>query len=121
MWEYNQTDYLCHHGVKGQKWGVRRNLKENYNKRSRRHNKTHSEKSEINATLGVTGRYVGKSLARLAAAKGLSTAKTKFANGKNAAASAIVTIGSLSLTASQIKDTLMLGKEYYRAQSSSKK
>jgi hypothetical protein len=23
MWEYNY-DYLCHHGIKGQKWGVRR-------------------------------------------------------------------------------------------------
>lgn len=24
MWEYNYNDYLYHHGIKGQKWGVRR-------------------------------------------------------------------------------------------------
>ena len=27
LWEYNETpmvDYLCHHGIKGQRWGVRR-------------------------------------------------------------------------------------------------
>ena len=24
MWEYNYSDELCHHGIKGQRWGVRR-------------------------------------------------------------------------------------------------
>lgn len=24
MWTYNHTEYLCHYGVKGMKWGVRR-------------------------------------------------------------------------------------------------
>lgn len=126
MWKYNQTNYLCHHGVKGQKWGIRRYLKENYEKRSRRHNKTYDEKGGLNAALGATGRYVGRSLARSAAAKGLAAVTAaKFANGKVASGLAIAKIGSLSLSASQIKDTVMLGKEYmdinYRSQSSNKK
>lgn len=126
MWEYNQTNYLCHHGVKGQKWGIRRYLKENYEKRSRRHNKTYDEKGGVNAALGATGRYLGRSLARSAAAKGLSVVATaKIANGKVASGLAITKIGSLALSANAIKDTVMLGKEYmdinYRAQSSSKK
>ena len=24
MWEYNYTDELCHYGVKGMRWGVRK-------------------------------------------------------------------------------------------------
>lgn len=24
MWQYNQTPYICHYGVKGMKWGVRK-------------------------------------------------------------------------------------------------
>jgi hypothetical protein len=27
MWQYNYTDELCHYGVKGMKWGVRKDSK----------------------------------------------------------------------------------------------
>lgn len=125
MWEYNQTNYLCHHGVKGQKRGIRRYLEKNYEKRSKRHNKTYDEKGGASAALGATGRYIGRSLVRSAAANGLSAvAKAKIANGKVASGLAIAKIGRLSYSASQIKDTIMLGKEYldlnYRSKSSNK-
>ena len=35
MWQYNHTDELYHYGVKGMKWGVRRNSKA-YQKMERR-------------------------------------------------------------------------------------
>ena len=50
MWQYTYQDELYHHGVKGQKWGVRRyqNKDSSYTKAGNRHNFKKIERAYLN-------------------------------------------------------------------------
>lgn len=102
MWEYN-TDYLSHHGIKGQKWGLRRFQNEDgtYTKEG---------KARRNAAIGAglfAAKSVKDSMKNLTAANlsadmlgiarvpvGEAITKTALAAGKFAVVGAIATYGA---------------------------
>lgn len=57
MWTYNSTDELYHHGIKGQKWGVRRTPEQLGHKRSR-------EADELNKEWGKLAKAKAEMLDR---------------------------------------------------------
>ena len=80
MWTYNYTypDYICHYGIKGQKWGIRRFQKEDGTLTSR-------GKARANKNSGRDSRKSNK--------KSNSSMKSKIDAGKKAAVNGIKKYG----------------------------
>lgn len=65
------SDYLAHHGIKGQKWGVRRNQNENMPSNKQTKNGDASKPSYLQKVLGV-----GAALAIMYGARKVGQTKT---------------------------------------------
>lgn len=121
MWEYTYTDELCHYGVKGMKWGVRKAAKAKLSAaRARRDEGISNAKSEKDVMTAKSKYKLEKKKIKLDAKmkiREINKSPEGIQAGREAAAKALSTTGKIAgvaVAAIAVTPAVQLGWGVYR-------